>query len=396
MEKPPQIWILAFLFSLANVLGVMFVTALPALSHYFQITKAEAQGTISVYLIGCVVAQVVYPALTKAFGRKPSIYIGGALAILGAILCLVSLQIRSFFLLLLGRWLMAFGAACGAILVSTMVGESFSVIETRKKFSHLMSSFIVFPSVGVMIGGFLTRYISWESCFTFMLLYAIFVVGLCSFLPETAKTRSVGHLHVFNIARAYFEQFSKGVALLYGLIIACASIFLYVFSAEAPFIAESDLNMSAAHFGLYNLIPNLGFFIGGAISARLIHKITARVLVLVGICGFFLFSLLMFFVFDLGFVNTITLFGMPALIFMAAAFILPNGQACALARSEDKPYMSSLLYVIQYLWVALSIIAIRFLPAGDSSVLPMVYTGSGVLMIVLWLIVRKFHGKSCS
>lgn len=291
---------------------------------------------------------------------------------------------------------MAFGAACGVILTSTMVAESFSVKETRQKFSHLMSSFILFPSVGVMIGGFLTRYVSWESCFYFMLLYAIFVIGLCLFLPETGQEKSVSHLHILKIARAYISQFSSGTALLYGLIVACASIFLYVFSAEAPFIAERWLHISPDLFGLYNLIPNLGFFLGGIVSAKLIHKVAAKTLVLMGICSFFLFSGLMLFVFMSGFVNAITLFGMPLFIFMAAAAIMPNAQACALARSEDKPYMSSLLYVMQYFWVALSIIALRFLSPDDASVLPLVYTSSGILMILLWLIVRKIPVKSCS
>jgi len=396
IQKKPQVWILSFLFSLANVLGVMFVAALPELTEYFQITKGKAQDTISIYLLGCMVAQVIYPSLAKSFGRKASIYIGGSLAIVGSVLCLISLEMSSYSLLLFGRGIMALGAACGAILVSTIVAESFSVHETRKKFSHLFSSFIVFPSIGIVIGGFLTKYISWESCFYFMLLYSIFVVLLCIWVPETGKDNSLSHLHIVKIAKSYIQQFSNVTGLLYGLIAACACIFLYVFAAEAPFLAQEQLNISAEHFGLYNLIPNVGFFVGGLFSAHLIHRITSRTLVLIGVSGFTLFSVIMWLIFDMGFVNPLTLFGIPFFIFLSAAAILPNSQACALARAEDKPYMSSLLYVIQYLWVAMSIVALRLLPAEDPSVLPIMYSCSAGLMIILLCVVRKFYTKPCS
>ncbi len=387
-QKKPQVSILALLLSFANILGVLYVTALPDLTQYFQVTKAAAQETISYYLAGGVLAQFVYPSVAKALGRKPTIYIGCSLAILGSVLCLIAVEMNSFSLLLFGRALTAFGAACGAILTSIIVTDAFSIAETKKNLSYLMSFFIVLPSLGVVIGGLVTEYLSWQSCFYFMLLYSVFVTGLCILLPETAKEKSVEHLHVARIAKSYFRQFSNPTAVLYGLITACACIILYVFSAEAPFIARNQLNLSPAHFGLYNLIPNFGFFVGGLLSAFLSHKFLSKTLVFFGILGFFLFSGLMWILFDIGFINTLVLFGMPALIFFAASAILPNGQTCALAASEDKPYASSMLYILQYSWIILSICVLRLFPPQNASTLPIVYFCSGVFMIVLWFWIR--------
>ena len=394
IQKRPQLWILAFLLSFANVLGVMFVAALPELTQYFHISKNQAQATISVYLIGCVLAQFIYPAFAKSLGRKPALYIGGFLTILGSFLCFFSIRIDSFSLLLWGRGITALGAACGPILTSTMLADAYTPAKIKKNLSYLMSFFMLFPSIAIIVGGAVTEHLSWQLCFTFMLVYAIIVIGMCILLPETAKEKSLGHLNLARIAKSYLKEFSYVTAVLYGLIIACAAIFLYVFSAEAPFIARNQLHISAEHFGFYSLIPNLGFFLGGMMSGRLSHKFPAKTWVHIGISGFFFFSLLMLVLFSTGFVNETVLFGLPFLIFFAAAFILPNGQACALGSSEDKAYMSSLLYVLQYFWGFLSICAIGILPSKDPSVLPIIYTSSGSLMIVLWLIARKVRTRT--
>ena len=390
-SKHPQTWILGFLFSFSNVLGVLFVTALPDLSQYFRITKGQAQETISYYLVGCILAQVIYPSLAKAFGRKPAIYIGGALTLLGALLCVIAIEMHSFSWLLCGRILTALGATCGPILTNTMLSDVYPPSEIKKKLSHLYSAFIVIPSLGIMVGGYITEYISWQGCFYFIFLYALFVIGLSVFLPETATEKHLSHLKIASIAKAYFHQLRNVSTILCALIIASASLLLYVFSAEAPFIARTQLHMSAASFGLYNLIPNVGFFLGGLVSAHLGHKLSARNFILVGACFFVLFSSIMCLLFEIGFVNTLVLFGMPFLIFFATPTILSNGQAYALSLSEDKPYTVSLNYMIMYFWMMMSITVLKFLPPQDPAILPALYTVSGALIILLWIVIGKLR-----
>lgn len=396
IPKKPQTSILFFLISLANVLGVLYTTALPSLTDYFHVTKADAQKTISFYLIGCLLAQVAYAPIAKSIGRKSAIYIGCSLALLGSLLCLVSLHINSFSLMLFGRGLTAFGAACGLVLTNTIISDSFPLHEQKKILSYLMSGFAIFPAISITLGGFITEYISWKGCFYFMLLYSLFVSSLCILLPETGKERGSHHLHPIRIAKSYFKQFSEVIPFLYALIVACASIILYVFSAEAPFIAKNQLHIPADRFGLYNLIPNIGLFLGGIASAHLSHRFSSKTLILIGGCCFFLFSIIMWTLFNVGFMNTLTLFGMPMFIFLATPTILSQGQASSLAASEDKVYAASSLYIIQYFWMFLTITILGFFPAQDSSALPIVYSCSGILIIVLWMAVQSLSKRKQS
>ncbi len=386
--KKPRISILFFFVSLANVLGVLFSTALPSLAAYFHISKTEAQKTVSYYLIGALLAQIAYAPVAKAIGRKPAIYLGCSLTVLGIILCLFSINISSFSLMLFGRALTAFGAACGLVLTNVLLADVFSHTEQKKILSYLMTGFAVFPAISMTIGGFITEYISWQACFYFMLFYSLFVGGLCILLPETAKEKGAHHLHVIRIARGYLTQFSHLKAVIYALIVSCASIILYVFAAEAPFLSKELLHLTPDQFGLYNLIPNIGLFVGGIASARLSHRYSSNSFILIAGSGFFVFSALMWACFAWGFVNIFTLFGMPLLIFLVTPILLSQGQVSCLAASEDKVYASSSLYILQYFWMFLSISFLGVFPATSPQALPIVYSCSGFFILILWLAVK--------
>jgi MFS transporter, DHA1 family, multidrug resistance protein len=383
--KKPSIVILFFLISFANFLGVLYSAALPNLTDDLHITKVDAQKTISFYVIGCLLAQIAYAPVAKAIGRKKAIYIGCAIAIFGSLLCVISIQLEAFSLLLAGRVLTAFGAACGPILTSTLIADAFSLHEQKKILSYLMSGFTLLSALGVTIGGFITQYFAWQDCFYFMLFYALLVSSMCLLLPETSAERGTHHLRIFAILKSYFKQFSNPLPVLYALIVASASIILYVFSVEAPFIAQNQLHLSPDAFGLYNLIPNLGLLLGGLASAYFSHKLSSKKLILLGAVAFTLFSITMWTFFNLGLINTLTLFGFPFLIFFVTPTIMSHGQACILTGSEDKVYASSAIYMLQYFWVFLSISLLGLFPPQDSSMLPIVYSSAGGLMIVLWI-----------
>jgi len=392
-SKKPQISILFFLMSFANVLGVLYTPALPELTKYFDITKAQAQETVSFFLIGCLLSQIVYAPIANALGRKSAIYIGGGIAILGSLVCLFSIEMRFFSLFLWGRGLTAFGAACGLVLTNTIIADSFTLAQTKKILSYLICGFALFPAISIAIGGFITEYFSWEGCFYFMLIYSFFVIGLCILLPETAQGKDLSHFNIKKIAKSYYKQSSNLLFFLYALLVACGSIFLYVFSAEAPFIAIHQLHISPDSFGLYNLIPNIGLLLGGFASAFLSHRLSTKTLILMGSSTFFALSVLMGIFFEAGIVNIFTLFVLPLFIFFSAPIILSNGQAQALDASEEKPYASSLMYVTQYSWMFLSVFSLGFFSPQYSQALPIVYSVSGILMIVLWIVIQTFQKK---
>lgn len=382
MQKP-QVPILIFLMSLGNVLGVLLAATLPELPAYFHTSKANVQSLISLYLAGCCCGQIIYAPIANAFGRKTALYTGGFFAILGSLLCIFSIHLHIFPLLTIGRFITALGASCGVIVTNTMLSDTLTSAEIKKIFSYISCGFAIIPSFGVAIGGMLTEYLSWQWCFYFMLFYACVILGACSFLPETLKTRELKALHPLKIIRSYFHELTSLPFVLSAILLGCSSIILFLFAAEAPFVAINQLHMRPSAFGFYNFIPNIGMLLGGLISARLGHtKISFPILK--GVSLFLFAALTMWLLFDLNLVLSFSLFFFPFLIFFSFPFIFANGQTQALDVAKNKTYASSVMYLTQYGVVFLTLSSLYLFPQESISTMPILYALSGICMLLLY------------
>lgn len=387
ITKKPQISILFFLISFANVLALLYSAALPKLTEYFQISKEQSQLTIAFYLLGYALGLPIYAPLAKSYGRKTAIYIGTTVAVFGSLICILSIELLSLPLLFFGRMVTALGASVGLVLTLIIVGDSFAHAYAKKKLSFLIGGFALFPALTIALGGFLTQYFSWKSCFLFMLGYSFFVKILAYFLPETAANKERHHLKLKTIMHHYWKEAKHLLFIFCSLIMAGAGLIIYLFSAEAPFIAINQLKISAANYGLYNIIPNIGLFLGGIASAYYSHQIHAKKMVLIGAIAFLFFSITMLVCFKIGFINTFTLFVLPACIFFSGPAIIANSSALALAVSEDHSYASSLMSAIQIFLIFLSFFFLT-LSSQKAVLLPLIYTMSGIWIILIWLFMK--------
>lgn len=385
----PHPLILFLLFSMANVLGTLMTAAMPDIQGYFQVSKAASQDIFTLYLLGCMLGQIPYAPIANAFGRKTAIYTGGGIAILGVVLCLIGIYFHLFSWLLVGRFVTALGASSGAFLTNTILSDSFTHAQIKKILSYLVSGFAIVPSIGVSIGGFLTEYIAWQSCFYFMLLYAILVIGLCVALPETAKETSKAHLNPMKIALSYIAEFKNLYFVLVAGIVACGSITLYIFAAEAPFVAKNMLDMSAGRFGLYNFLPNIGLLVGGFFAVFLGKKLSSSRMVLLGSSLFCAVSLIMWLCFKQGNISSLTLFGLPMIVFFALPFIFSSGQVMALSRATNTTYGSSVIYILQYSVMLIALISIHFFSPQTVTTLPLIYSSAGALMLLFYAAVSS-------
>lgn len=391
-ERKPQLGILFFLYSFTNLLALFYTAALPNLKEAFHITKNQAQLTIALFLLGYSIGLLVYGPLSNALGRKKAIYIGGGISILGSIICLISSEMLSFPLLLVGRFLTAFGACCGLSLTYVIIADAYSHAEAKKKISYIVGGFAVFPAVGIALGGLMTDYLSWKSCFYFMLVYSVFVIVLCSFLPETLKEKQAHHLKIKTIIKAYCKQGCHLGFLLCVLILMSGGFFMYIFAAEAPFIAK-ELNLSPTAFGLYDFIPYIGLFLGGFASALLSHRLSSKNLLLLGCGAAFLFSAAMLALFIAGKVNIFSLFVVSACVFFTISTIISHSTAIALVVSEDRAYAASLMNALQEFLIFLSISSLSFMSAPKNLMLPLFFTGCSFMILLVCFILRGLKLK---
>ena len=155
------------------LLAVMLSTALVALDQTVVATAVPAivddlggfrqfPWLFSVYLLAQAATVPVYGRLADQFGRKPLMYAGIALFLLGSILCGAAWSMP---VLIVARGLQGLGA--GAVQPSgrTVIGDIYSLQERARIQGYLASVWGLSSVVGPTLGGVFSQLVSWRLIF---------------------------------------------------------------------------------------------------------------------------------------------------------------------------------------------------------------------------------------
>ncbi|MCK5621972.1 MAG: MFS transporter, partial [Alphaproteobacteria bacterium] len=163
----------------------------------------NAQLAISALFLGLAVGQMIYGPISDSTGRKPPIYFGFALFILG---CLLSATATSFPIMLAGRFLQGLGAAGPRIVMIALVRDQYAGRAMARIMSLVMAVFILVPALAPGIGQGILLVAHWRAIFVvFLALALVSLVWFALRQPETLTAGLRAPFSVLRIARAIHE-----------------------------------------------------------------------------------------------------------------------------------------------------------------------------------------------
>ncbi len=111
--KMKYLLILMLLISFGSIGAVSFTPGLPMIAPFFAISSQKSELTVTWYLLGYTIGQLLYGPLANRYGSRNTIIISAILEIIGATGCIASYHLHSFELLIISRAVMALGAGGG-------------------------------------------------------------------------------------------------------------------------------------------------------------------------------------------------------------------------------------------------------------------------------------------
>lgn len=375
---------LLLLISFASVNAVLFTPALPDVVNFFNITNAAGQKTITWFLIGYALGQLVYGPIANRFGRKPALYIGVSLQIISSFLCVFSGYIHEYSLLVIGRFLLALGSGVGLKMTFTLVNECYEPKMASKKISYLTLAFAITPGLGVALGGILNTHYGWMSCFYASAIYGLILLLMLTRLPETQKILDYKALKVSHLLRKYSVQFKNIPLVAGGLIMGGSTSFIYIFAAVAPFIAINLFGMSSLEYGFTNLLPPIGLIIGSLISPRVVDRYSPKLLIRAGIfiAGAGILLMIFFMLTHLSII--ISLFAPIVIIYFGLSFIIANTSSIAMSYTSDKSHGSAVMNFINMGIATIAVLSLGFFNITQF-MLPVVYVIICAGMFIIYL-----------
>lgn len=220
----------------------IMLVALPEIDATFGLTDPnDRQYVITAYLIGFAIGQPFYGPLSDWYGRKPLLYIGTGLYIVGAALAAFA---PDFYILLAARFIQGLGAAAGRVIAVAIVRDLFAGRGMSRVMSFVIMTFIVIPIIAPSIGSGILLIGDWHWIFGALLVAAILVLLWYGIrLPETLTDENRMPLRAETLKAAgkvlVTDRQTFGYTLATGFIFG--NLMAYIGSAEQIFVETFQL-----------------------------------------------------------------------------------------------------------------------------------------------------------
>lgn len=219
---------------------------LPAMPQMTQDLGGQAELTVTGFLIGFALAQLLWGPISDRIGRKIPLYMGMVLFVIGSVGCAMSETIGQ---IVFWRVFQAFGACTAPMLARAMVRDLFDKTRAVQLMSTLMIIMAAAPIAGPLIGGQLLKVSSWHTIF--YLLAAIGTLMFCSlwWLPESHPQEKRASGPFWSVFRNYRQLLRNRDFMRYTLCITFYYVGQYAFIVGSPTVYIDFFHVEPQHFG---------------------------------------------------------------------------------------------------------------------------------------------------
>jgi DHA1 family bicyclomycin/chloramphenicol resistance-like MFS transporter len=370
----------------------MYLPSMPDIARALGASTAQVQLTISTYLVGFAVGQVVYGPVSDRHGRKPVLLAAIALYCVASLACALATSIH---MLIAARALQALGGSGGVVLARAMVRDLYSGTRAGRELSLIGAVMALAPVLAPVAGGALQTGFGWRS--VFFILVAAGVMGAALvwwMLPETLAQRATEPVSPSSIARSY-RVVARNPAYLAYLGLATASFAgLFAWISGTSFVLQNLYGLSPFAFGLAFALGSIGYMAGSMLSAQLTRWFSLDGIIAIGAVLVAAGGLGMTAAVALGFTSAASLVVPMAVYLAGMGMVLPQSLAGAMTPFPERAgAASSLLGFIQQSVAAVCGAIVGVLLGQSAWPLAASVAVAGCATLVLWIATRGVRNR---
>jgi len=338
--------ILSVLMAFASISTDLYLPALPTMALALRADAGTVELTISGYLIGFSLGQLLWGPVSDRYGRRLPVAIGLVLFIAGSAGCAVSTNAP----MLVGwRALQAVGACASVVLARAMVRDLYTGHRAAQMMSTLMTVMAIAPLLGPSAGGLILHVASWRAIFWTLVGVGLATLAALYTLPETLPTERRNRQPLHRAVAGYAELLGHRRVLGYA---GAGGFFyggIYAYIAGTPSAYITYYHVSPQFYGVLFGAGIVGIMLTNQINSRLVMRLGSDRLMRAGTIGAAIAGILLALDAWTGW-GGLTGLVIPLFLFISATgFIVANSIAGALGSFPERAgSMSALIGAIQY------------------------------------------------
>ncbi|MBP7854328.1 multidrug effflux MFS transporter [Candidatus Babeliales bacterium] len=372
----PEAWLMVLITGLPQLSETVYTPSLPDIARALMVSESMAEYTLTIYLFSFALGILFWGKLSDTVGRKPCVLAGISVFILGCLGCFFSTNIT---MLMMSRFVQAFGGSIGSVLGQAMVRDSFHGPALGRMYAVFGSSLAVFPAIGPVVGGWIAQQYGWYMIFIFLMIVASILSMIIWWrLPETHHPSARQPNSMIFVARTMLND-HKVIGLCF--LVGAANGINFSFFAEGSFYLIEQLGLSPSQYGLCFIAIASSTMLGGMLSKSLQQHHLPKTVLGYGlsvICA----ATTIFSAFILFGVHTMisgnAMIALTVLLQMCTAFgiVINNGNALAMALVDYKwctGTASSLFGFSYYILTSILTLGMGYLHNGTLYPMPLYF-----------------------
>ncbi|MFD1721325.1 Bcr/CflA family efflux MFS transporter [Amnibacterium endophyticum] len=226
-----------------------YLPALPAVALALAVPASTAQLSITVFLVGLAVGQLLAGPISDAAGRRGLLLGSGVALVVASAACVVAADAGT---LLVARTVQGLAGGAGSAIGVAVVSDRYSGPEAAARFGTLSAIRLIAPVVAPGIGGLILLVSDFRGVFVFMTAFSALVLLIAAVgLPETlepAMRQPAGLRHL----GARIVDLLRRPAFRAPVIVQCiAQAGFFVYIGGSSFVLQQQLGIGE---GLYSIV----------------------------------------------------------------------------------------------------------------------------------------------
>lgn len=319
--------LLVVMTGIAPISLYILVPALPVLATTFGRDISIAQMTVSLYMVGIALSQLIMGPLSDKFGRRPVLLGGLALMVAASVACIFAETLPQ---LIAARFFQALGGASGMVVSRAIIRDIYERDRVASMISLVIAALMIGQMVSPLTGGLIETAFGWRAIFYAVTIGALAVaVGIAIALPETRGNRAVGS----GGFRSDVRTLIKSRAFIgYVMCQVLASQIIFTFAGGGPYIVVTQMGRTSAEYGAWFATTGFAYLVGNLLCVRFAPRHSLEKLIWFGLalqlCGSLLNLLWSFTGWNEA---PAWLFGTQMIVMVGNAFVMANSAAGAIS-----------------------------------------------------------------
>lgn len=362
----------------------MYLPGFTDMARDLDTPATSIQLTLTAFLIGLALGQLVIGTLSDRYGRRRPLLISLSICTVASIGCAIAPSITVLIAL---RFVQGFTAAAGVVIGRSIIRDLSDGRAAVKAFTALAAIVSFAPVIAPLLGGLLLPVVSWRGVLgaiavaTLAMVVVVFLFVPESLAPEQRSDGGIGD--TFRTAGALFQNrayvgYLTAIAFTYG------AVFAYI--SASPFVFQNVIGLSVRWYSIAFTFNALGLILASAVNTRIVYRIDPARTLIVAQSTLFVVALVLAAIILTGVATISIVLPLTFLLITSIGFTIGNATALAMTSvSRAVGTAAALLGAVQFTFGAAASPLVGL--GGENTAVPMavvivVCTGLGLAVLL--------------